>query len=894
MDIPKTYDKSRESEIYARWLEKGYFRASAEAGKKSGKKPYTIMIPPPNITDKLHMGHALNNTIQDILIRFKRMQGYETLWLPGTDHAAISTEVVVVKALAKEGLTKEILGREGFLEKLWEWNEEYGGRIIDQLKKLGSSCDWEKQRFTMDEGLSDAVLEAFVRLYNEGKIYRGERLVNWCIKCGTSISDAEVEHEDKQGYLYHFKYPVEGGEFIAFATTRPETMLGDTAIAVNPGDSRYSAFIGKNAEVPMVGRKIPIIADNYVDPEYGTGVVKITPGHDPNDFEVGSRHDLPRINIMNSDGTINENGGTYNGLTREEARKKIIEEMTERGLYIKTEALTHAVGEHDRCGIVVEPLLKLQWWVKMEELAKPAVEAYTSGRLRFNRERFGKIYMNWLDNIRDWCISRQLWWGHRIPAYYCTNGHITVSKAAPSTCSTCGDTNLTQDNDVLDTWFSSALWPFSTLGWPEKTLELDYFYPTNVIVTAQEIIFFWVIRMMFMGEKFMGDIPFTDVLINGTVRDEQGRKMSKSLGNGIDPLEVIDEFGADVLRLMLVNGNAPDSDTRFFRERLEPARNFLNKLWNASRFVLMNMDNFQENFSKYMGPDLDFEIEDMWLSSRLNALIGEVTEKLEAHELGIAAQKIVDFIWDDLCDWYIEMAKPRLYGGKNGDVASKRAQLVVQLISSTTLVASLTLLHPITPFITEDLYLAVRNFCNPDSKVDTIMLAEWPVALAMNDYPRAEKKMERIKEAVRGIRAVRTEKQVPPSKKISVIVIPVDDDSTTIFTRSKNSIGFLVGASQVEVRTIIDSPPEGAVSVVVSGATLYLPMDSLVDAEKERARLTKEKQKLEQEITRIDDKLANEGFMSKAPTALVASEREKRVDFATKLAKIEAELNTKA
>jgi len=895
MDIPKTYDKSRENEIYARWLEKGYFKASAERGKAEGKKPYTIMIPPPNITDKLHMGHALNNTIQDILIRFKRMQGFEALWLPGTDHAAISTEVVVMKALEKQGITKDMLGREGFLEKLWEWNEEYGGRIISQLKKLGSSCDWDKQRFTMDEGLSDAVLEAFVRLYDEGKIYRGERLVNWCIKCETSISDAEVEHEDRQGNLYHFKYPVDGGDFISFATTRPETMLGDTAIAVSPGDSRYTAYIGKYAEVPMVGRKIPIIADHYVDPEYGTGVVKITPGHDPNDFEVGNRHDLPRISIMNNDGTINENGGAYKGMTREEARSAIIKEMTERDLYIKTEPLTHAVGEHDRCGTAVEPLMKLQWWVKMDELAKPAMEAYTGGKLRFNRERFGKIYMHWLENIRDWCISRQLWWGHRIPAYYCTNGHITVAKTAPPKCSTCEDTNLTQDNDVLDTWFSSALWPFSTLGWPEKTPELDYFYPTNVLTTAQEIIFFWVVRMMFMGEKFMGEIPFTDVIIHGTVRDDQGLKMSKSLGNGIDPLEIIEEFGADVLRLMLINGNAPDSDTRFFRERLEPARNFLNKLWNATRFVMMHLDDYPENVKLHAGPidPEDVPVEDKWIMYRYHQLVHEVTEKLEAHELGIATQKIVDFIWDEFCDWYVEMVKPRLYGGKDGTAAERKSRFIAQMTLKGVLAEAIKLLHPITPFITEDLHLALWKMepSYDEAKYDySIMLADWPISCVREELADAVKQIEGIKEAIRAVRAVRMEKNVPPSQKIAIIVIPENEETGKLYSQCQKFIAALAGASKVDVFGKSCSTPENAVSVVVSGATIYLPLDSLVDMEKERARLSKEKQKLEQEIARIDSKLANEGFMSKAPPALVNAEREKREDFAAKLAKVESQL----
>ncbi|MCL2841152.1 MAG: valine--tRNA ligase [Defluviitaleaceae bacterium] len=902
MEIPKTYDKSREAEIYSRWLEGGYFRASAENGKAQGKKPYTIMMPPPNITSQLHMGHALNNTIQDILIRFKRMQGFETLWMPGTDHAAIATEVVVMKALAQQGITKDDLGREGFLEKLWEWNEEYGGRIINQLKKLGCSCDWERLRFTMDEGLSDAVLEAFVRLYEEDKIYRGERLVNWCVKCQTSISDAEVEHKDTEGYLYHFKYPVEGVGHIAFATTRPETMLGDTAIAVAPNDDRYKDLVGKFAEVPMVGRKIPIIEDSYVDPEYGTGVVKITPAHDPNDFEVGNRHDLPRINIMNNDGTINEIGGTaYQGLTREDARKKIIEDMTARGLYIKAEPLTHAVGEHDRCGTAIEPLMQLQWFVKMDALAKPALDAYTSGKLKFNRERFGKTYAHWLENIRDWCISRQLWWGHRIPAYYCENGHITVSKSVPEKCSTCGAIHLTQDEDVLDTWFSSALWPFSTLGWPEKTSELDYFYPTNTLVTDRGIIFFWVARMMFMGEKFMGEIPFTHVFINGTVNDEHGRKMSKSLGNGIDPLEIIDDFGADTLRLMLTNGGALDNDTRFFRERLEPARNFLNKLWNATRFVIMNMDGFNESLEHYThARGLTQQLEDEWITDLTNRLVVEVAEKLEAHEIGMAVGKIVDFIWDEFCDWYIEMVKPRLYGVQKametGDETAienaKKLRFTAQYTLGMVLDTLFKVLHPITPFITEDLFLALNHATGTPSEVRTITTQPWPVL-----YPAkagvvslAEKSIERMKEAIRAIRAVRTEKQVPPSKKIAIIVVPMDEESRILFNFTKDFFTALSGASHVDMQDPDVAIPSSTVSIVVSGANIYLPMDALVDREKENARLTKEKQKLEQEIARIDSKLANEGFMAKAPEALVAAEREKREDFAAKLAKVNEEL----
>ena len=930
-ELPKTYNKSREGEIYARWMEKGYFKAEPNPNKT----PYTIMMPPPNITSQLHMGHALNNGIQDMLIRFKRMQGYEALWLPGTDHAAIATEVVVVNALAKEGITKESLGREAFLTKMWDWYEQYGGTIVRQLKTLGCSADWDRLRFTMDEGLSDAVLEVFVRLYNSGKIYKGERLVNWCVKCRTTISDAEVEHEDRDALLYYFKYPIEGtNEHISFATTRPETMLGDTAIAVSPKDDRYAHLVGKFAVVPFVNRKIPIIADTYVDPEYGTGVVKITPAHDPNDFEVGERHNLPRINIMNDDGTINQNGAHYAGLTREAARKQIIAEMTECGLFVKTQSLANSVGEHDRCKTIIEPLLKLQWFVKMDELAKPALEAYESGKLKFNRDRFGKIYKHWLDGIRDWCISRQLWWGHRVPAYYCPQGHITVSKTAPAACTTCGDTNLVQDEDVLDTWFSSALWPFSTLGWPEKTPELDYFYPGNVLVTAREIIFFWVVRMVFMGIEFMGDIPFEDVFINGIMLDDQGRKMSKSLGNGIDPLEIIDEYGADALRLMMVSGNAVDNDTRFFYERLDPARNFLNKLWNATRFVLMNLDNsgdlppcngdtpckhgvaWKESGSQNMGAVLPcgcaLATEDRWILSRLNTLVKEVTEKLDEHEIGLSTQKIVDFAWDEFCDWYVEIVKPRLYQ-KDGNAEALASRVAAQSTLRHVLITVVKLLHPVTPFITEDLFLALQSekatpslpegsgdgLCpserwglgqSPIGKEPTVMLSQWPEYNPAMDNPAAEKDIERVKEAVRGIRAIRTEKQVPPSQKIAIIVQPVDANAKQLFDNSKAFLGALSGAATVEVTDVNSPAPTGAVSVVISGATVYLPMDSLVDSAKEKARLTKEKQKLEQEIARIDGKLSNEGFMSKAPDSLIAAEREKRENFAVMLAKVESEL----
>ena len=877
MDIPKNYDKNREPEIYAKWLENGYFRAEVNPNKT----PYTIMMPPPNITGQLHIGHALNNTIQDILVRFKRMQGYETLYQPGTDHAAIATEVRVIKALAKEGLTKEGLGREAFLEKLWDWNAKYGGTIIKQLEKLGVSCDWQRLRFTMDEGLSDAVLEVFVRLYEEGKIYKGERLVNWCTICGTSISDAEVEHEEKEGYLYHFKYPIKGESdgFISFATTRPETMLGDTAIAVHPDDERYKNLVGKMVIIPIVGREIPIIADTYVDPEYGTGVVKITPAHDPNDFEVGVRHNLPRINVMNDDGTINENGKHYNGLTCEKARVTIIDEMTKLGLYIKSESMLHNVGEHDRCGTVVEPLMKLQWFVSMEELAKPALEAYKNGKVKFNFERFGRIYQHWLENIRDWCISRQLWWGHRIPAYYCLEGHITVSKTTPQKCSSCDATELIQDEDVLDTWFSSALWPFSTLGWPEITEDLKYFYPTNTLVTNYEILFTWVVRMVFMGIKYTDDVPYTDVIIHGMVRDELGRKMSKSLDNGIDPLEIIEEFGADALRLMLVSGNALDNDTRFFHNRLEPARNTLNKLWNATRFVMMNIEDYDENISK------SYRTEDKWILSKMARCVKEVTEKLESHDLVLATQKIVEFLWDEFCDWYVEMVKPRLYA--TDSESGKCLRVAAQETLRKVLITALKLLHPVAPFITEDLYCALNS-----NNKQTIMLSEWPEISSSLINESAEKDIELLKEIVRAIRNIRAEKKVPPSQKISIALKPENAHIATLVCDSSRFIKVLVGANDFK---ILPSSGDGeipinALSIVVSSATVYIPLDSLVDPEKEKARLLKEQTKLEQEVSRIRDKLSNEGFVSKAPEKLIIAEKDKLENYSAMLAKVNNEL----
>jgi valyl-tRNA synthetase len=871
-ELSRNYDPAREEALYAEWLKRGYFKAAPNPDKE----PYTIMIPPPNITGELHMGHALNNTIQDILIRSKRMQGYETLWMPGTDHAAISTEVRVCQELDKEGTSKEEIGRDKFLERVWAWRAQYGGTIINQLKKLGCSCDWERERFTMDEGLSDAVLEVFVRLYDEGKIYRGERLINWCIQCQTTISDAEVDHEDREGTLWYFKYPVMGtSDFISFATTRPETMLGDTAVAVNPSDERYAAYIGKKVLVPSVNREIPIIADDYVDAEYGTGVVKITPGHDPNDFEVGERHKLPVVNILNDDGSVNENGGPYKGLTREATRVAIIKEMSDKGLFIKEEKITHAVGTHERCNKIVEPLIKLQWFLKMEELAKPALDAYKNGDLRFNRERFGKIYQHWLVNIRDWCISRQIWWGHRIPAYYCDCGHVLVAKAAPAACGKCGSDRFRQDEDTLDTWFSSALWPFSTLGWPEKTPELDYFYPTNVLVTALDIIFFWVVRMVFSGLKHMGEVPFKDVFIYGLVLDDKGKKMSKSKGNGIDPLDVINQYGADALRLMLVSGNAIENDTRFYWERMDFSRNFLNKIWNATRFVLMN--SYAEGDNK---KQIELQTEDKWILSLLNNLIKEVTEKLDAYELGLASQKIVDFIWDEFCDWYLEIVKPRLYNKDESGANSRDAALWTL---KEVLLTAVKLLHPFTPFITEDLFLSLQ------SNEETVMLSAWPKYKEENHNPSAEKEIERIKEAVRAIRNIRTEKQVPPSQKISVVIQATENATADIFNRSKGFMGFLCGASSIGVLGT-ETPPENAVSVVVAGAAIFLPLSDLVDTAKEKERLSREKERLAKELERVESKLNNEGFMAKAPADVVNAEREKRRNFIAMLKKVDEQI----
>jgi valyl-tRNA synthetase (EC 6.1.1.9) len=862
-DIPKTYDPSSvEDKIYQRWLEKDYFHAEVDPDRE----PFCIVIPPPNITGQLHMGHALNNTLQDILIRFRRMQGYNAMWLPGTDHASIATEVKIVEKLREEGLSKEDIGRGEFLKRAWKWKEQYGGRIVEQLKKLGSSCDWKRERFTMDEGLSKAVIEVFVRLYEKGLIYRGERIINWCPCCRTSLSDAEVEYEEKDGSFWHIKYPVIGtDECLVVATTRPETMLGDTAVAVHPEDERYRKFIGKKVLLPLVNREIPVIADEYVERDFGTGVVKITPAHDPNDFEVGLRHHLEVINVMNPDATINENGGKYEGLDRYEARKQIVRDLEEQGFLVKVEPHRHNVGSCYRCHTVVEPRVSRQWFVKMKPLAEPAIEAVKSGKIKFVPEHFAKIYFNWMENIQDWCISRQLWWGHRIPAYYCDDcGHITVARQAPEKCPECGSTKLHQDEDVLDTWFSSALWPFSTLGWPEKTPELEYFYPTNVLVTAYDIIFFWVARMIFSGLEHMGEVPFRYVLIHGLVRDAQGRKMSKSLGNGIDPLEVIDKYGTDALRYALTVGTSPGNDLRFSAEKLEASRNFANKVWNAFRFVMMNFDD-NADFSKV--DSKKFTTADKWILSRINTVAREVTENLERFELGIALQKIYDFIWDEFCDWYIELVKPRLYDQE------APGRLEALYVLNEVLKNSMKLLHPFMPFITEEIY---SHLITPD---ESIMISKWPEYREGVLYPEEERTMRIIMDAIRGIRNRRLEMNVPASRKAKAIFVTSDEGLAAAVEREAPTFKRLAALSDVSLRKNREGIAEDAVTVVVEGMEVFLPLEDLIDIEKEIERLEKEKANLEEEIDRVVRKLSNQGFVSKAPKAVVDAEREKEVKY---------------
>lgn len=864
-ELSKTYDpRDIEPRLYEKWETRKYFHAEVDRSKK----PFTIVMPPPNITGQLHMGHALDNTLQDILIRYKRMQGYNALWQPGCDHASIATEVKITEQLKKEGIDKEDLGREKFLERAWQWKEEYGGRIVSQLKKMGSSADWDRERFTMDEGCSKAVEEVFLKFYDEGLIYKGNRIVNWCPVCQTTISDAEVEHEEQTGHFWHIKYPIVGSDdFVTVATTRPETMLGDTALAVHPDDERYSHLIGRSVILPLVNREIPVVADSYVDREFGTGVVKITPAHDPNDFEVGKRHDLPVINVLNDDATINENGGKYAGMERYEARKLIVRELEEQGLLVKVEEHVHNVGTHDRCGTTVEPMVKQQWFVKMEELAKPAIEALKTGDLQFVPDRFDKIYLHWLENIRDWCISRQLWWGHRIPAYYCDQcGEMVVAKEAPEACPKCGCTHMTQDPDTLDTWFSSALWPFSTLGWPEKTEDLDYFYPTDVLVTGYDIIFFWVVRMVFSGYAHTGKSPFHTVLIHGLVRDSKGRKMSKSLGNGIDPLEVIDKFGADALRLTLVTGNAPGNDMRFYWERVESSRNFANKLWNAARFIMMNLEDRVIETPE----DFHLKLADRWILSKVNTLAKEVTDNMDRYELGIAVQKVYDFIWDEFCDWYIEIAKYRMYSREYDEDSADYALWTLK----TVLTQALKLLHPFMPFITEEI------FCTLHPDQESIMISDWPVYQECWNYAIAEEMMDAVKDVVRGIRNVRADMNVPMKKKVRVFIVSDNRGTCEMFETVKNSFKILVGASKIRVQTDKKGIGEDAVSIVTPKATIYMPLEELVDKEKEKARLTKEMERLEKELARVKGMLSNANFLSKAPAHKIKEEEEKLSKYA--------------
>ncbi|MDD5952076.1 MAG: valine--tRNA ligase [Oscillospiraceae bacterium] len=867
-ELAKAYDPHEvEDRIYQFWMDNGYFHAEPDPKKK----PYTIVIPPPNITGQLHMGHALDETFQDILIRWRRMQGYCTLWLPGTDHASIATEAKIVEALKKEGLTKEDLGREGFLKRAWEWKEQYGGTIVSQLKKLGSSCDWERERFTLDEGCSEAVREVFVRLYEKGLIYRGERIINWCPHCKTSISDAEVEYEEKDGHFWHLRYPLtDGSGYIQLATTRPETMLGDTAVAVHPDDERYKSLVGKTVTVPLVGREIPIVADTYVDMEFGTGVVKITPAHDPNDFEVGQRHNLPIINVMDDCGVINENGGEYCGMDRMDARKAIVKALDEQGFLVKVEPHKHNVGTCYRCGTVVEPRVSMQWFVKMEPLAKPAIDAVRNGDTKFVPERFDKVYFNWMENIRDWCISRQLWWGHRIPAWYCDDcGETIVAREAPEKCPKCGSVHLHQDEDTLDTWFSSALWPFSTLGWPRETEDLKYFYPTNTLVTGYDIIFFWVARMIFSGLEHMGKTPFETVFIHGIVRDEQGRKMSKSLGNGIDPLKVIDQYGADALRFMLATGNSPGNDMRYSPEKVESSRNFANKIWNAARFILMNLEGHEV---KGELPQT-LTTEDQWIVSGFNRVAKEITENLEKFELGIAVQKIYDFLWDNFCDWYIEIAKIRM----NGDdaVSAQNAREVLVWVMTGTL----KLLHPFMPFITEEIWQTLPH------EGEALMISSWPEYDEKLNFPEAEAEMKRLMDVIRGVRNRRAEMNVPPSKKAKVFIATEQQQT---FRNGEAIVKKLAYANEVEIGSSFDM--EGAVTVVTDDATVYIPMDELVDKKAETARLTKELESAKKQLQQCSGKLNNQGFLNKAPEKVVEGVRQEFARLTDRIALIESSL----
>ena len=863
-DLAKVYDpKDVEDRTYDFWTKNGYFHAKCD----KDLKPYAIVMPPPNITGQLHMGHALDNTLQDAIIRWRRMQGYDALWLPGTDHASIATEAKIVEAMAKEGIKKEDIGREAFLERAWQWKEQFGGRIIQQLKKMGSSCDWDRLRFTMDEGCSKAVREVFVNLYEKKLIYRGERIINWCTHCRTSISDAEVEYEELDGSFWHIRYPLaDGSGYVQLATTRPETMLGDTAIAVHPDDERYKDIVGKKVILPIVNKEIPVVADNYVEIDFGTGVVKITPAHDPNDFEVGLRHNLPVINVLTEDGKMNENAGKYEGMDRYECRKAIVKELEEGGYLVKVEPMKHNVGSCYRCHTIVEPRVSKQWFVKMQPLAEPAIDTVKKGEVKFVPDRFDKIYYHWMENIKDWCISRQLWWGHRIPAWYCSDcGEVIVSKTDPDCCPKCGSKNITQDPDTLDTWFSSALWPFSTLGWPEKTPELEHFYPTNTLITGYDIIFFWVARMIFSGCEHMGKYPFNTVFIHGIVRDSQGRKMSKSLGNGIDPLEVIDKYGADALRFTLVTGNSPGNDMRFSDEKVGASRNFANKLWNAARYVLMNLG--EDEPAPHIPENL--ALEDKWILSKFNTLAKEITDNLEKFELGIAVQKLYDFIWDVFCDWYIEISKIRLQAG--GEAAQTAKDVLVYVLSNT-----LKLLHPFMPFITEEIWQSLPH------DGESIMISKWPEYSEALAFDAEENEMEKIMEAVRAIRNRRAEMNVAPSKKAKYFVATADKET---FEFAGVFMKRLASASEVEVGDSFDI--DGAVAIVTSDAKIYIPMGELIDFEAERARLNKEKDKALKELDFIDKKLNNPGFVSKAPEAVVQGQRDAAAKLRDKVAMLD-------
>ena len=877
-ELAKSYDpKLVEDRLYDSWIENGYFTPKVDPDKE----PYTIVIPPPNITGQLHMGHALDNTLQDILIRWKRMQGFSTLWLPGTDHASIATEAKIVEALAKDGISKHDLGREKFLEKAWEWKDIYGTRILNQLKRLGSSCDWSRERFTLDEGCSKAVEDVFIKYYDKGLIYRGERIINWCPNCMTSISDIETIFETKQGHFWHIKYPIkDSNEFIEIATTRPETMLGDTAVAVNSKDERYKHLIGKKLILPLMNKEIPIIEDDYVDLEFGTGAVKITPAHDPNDFEVGLRHNLPMPRVLNDDGTINELGGKYQGLDRFEARKAIIKDLEDLDLLVKTKDHEHNVGHCQRCSSIIEPILSKQWFVKMKTLAEPALKVVKDGDIKFVPERFSKTYFNWMENIQDWCISRQLWWGHRIPAYYCTHcNEVMVAKEKPSKCSKCGG-ELRQDEDTLDTWFSSALWPFSTLGWPDDTEDLKYFYPTSVLVTGYDIIFFWVARMIFSAMENMNEIPFKHIFIHGMVRDSEGRKMSKSLNNGVEPLEIVDKYGADALRFNLVIGNSPGNDMRFIMEKVEACSNFANKIWNASRFVMMNLDSKAVLEADRKVYEQNLTTADKWILSRYNTIVREVTDNLEKFEIGVAAQKLYDFIWSEFCDWYIELVKPRLYGE---DTASN---LAAQITLVDVLSGTMQLLHPMMPFITEEIYQHL-----PGTE-KSIVISKWPEYNEARFSPEQESNMEIVMEAIKSIRNIRAEMNVVPSRKAKVLIIATDEKVKSAIEAGSIYFERLASASEVLLISQKTQIPEGAVSVVIAGAEIFLPLEELVDMDKEKERLNKEKENLEKEIQRVSGKLSNQGFVAKAPPNVIEEERAKQAKYQEMLVKVLQRLNS--